>query len=880
MQPSGARLCPKCSGEVREGWRACPNCLTPLPREGETKTEFGPAASSSSVEEGRFPAGTVLAGRYRISGLLGRGGMGEVYRAFDLILNQAVALKFLSQVKLNEAALVRFRNEVRIARQVSHPNVCRVYDIGVIEGLHFLSMEYLDGEDLDSLIRRIGRLPQEKAIEFARKICAGLAAAHDRGVLHRDLKPANIMIDGRGHVRITDFGLAALATEIPLSDLRSGTPAYMSPEQKTGKEVTTRSDLYSLGLVLYEMFTGKRRSSAQTNPTDLVKDLDPAVERVILRCLEEDSRRRPSSALHVAMALPGGDPVAAALAAGETPSPEMVAASGEKEGFSPRTAVLCFLGIIVGLISGAVFADKNTLLSRVRIDIPPEALAFQAQGILKQFGYTDPPRSTAYGFLCCNANHFREPGHQVHLPEGQPAIGFWYRQHQSTFSSHFFPDGALTGAITFDSPANIESGMIRLALDTKGRLIVLEVRPTAPGKVARAMQDSDWAALLTAAGLDQARFKRAAPERIPPTPFDDRFAWTGPGPEDQAGKSRPETIRVEAASWHGRPVFVDVGADIQRSGTAAAPGWASLPMIAMYLFSILCLGSAVVARSNLRLGRADRRGAARAATVVFSLAMGVWVFTAGHTAGAWEFGLLIMGLSWAGFEAACVWLVYVAVEPYVRRNWPDSLISWTRFQTGRLRNPLVASHVLAGIMFMELFIQAGEPLVRVLISGPPAPPPFLGGFNSISSLNSAAYMTGILCNAAVVGFFDAMAYLLLVVLLRRLVRRLWIADTLGAVLVGLLSLGIFGDSPHENAVAVAFGALGGYGYVWLVRRFGLLALLSTWLTATTIAAVPLSLTSWYTGRSILAQLIPVAVATWALWVILSAQRQTTSETAA
>jgi len=202
-----------------------------------------------------FPAGTVLAGRYRVLGLLGQGGMGEVYKAFDLILNQTVALKFLTPALISEAALARFRNEVRIARQVSHPNVCRVYDLGMVEGLHFLSMEYIDGEDLASLLRRIGRLPQDKAVEFTRKICAGLSAAHERGVLHRDLKPANIMIDRRGQVRITDFGLAGLAAEIPLSDLRSGTPAYMSPEQKAGREVTTRSDIYALGLVLHEMFT-------------------------------------------------------------------------------------------------------------------------------------------------------------------------------------------------------------------------------------------------------------------------------------------------------------------------------------------------------------------------------------------------------------------------------------------------------------------------------------------------------------------------------------------------------------------------------------------------------------------------------------------------
>jgi serine/threonine protein kinase len=189
------------------------------------------------------------------------------------------------------------------------------------EGLHFLSMEYVDGEDLASLLRRIGRLPSDKALEFTRRICAGLAAAHERGVLHRDLKPANIMIDGRGQVRITDFGLAALAAEVQIGDIRSGTPAYMSPEQKAGKEVTTRSDLYSLGLVLHEMFTGRRHGESQSSPATLIKDLDPTIERVILRCLDQDPRNRPSSALNVARALPGGDPIAAALAAGETTLP-------------------------------------------------------------------------------------------------------------------------------------------------------------------------------------------------------------------------------------------------------------------------------------------------------------------------------------------------------------------------------------------------------------------------------------------------------------------------------------------------------------------------------------------------------------------------------
>src|ERR1022692_2711366 len=189
-----------------------------------------------------FPNNPLLAQRYRVVSLLGRGGMGEVYRANDLLLAQTVALKFLpAQWTSHEETLVRFRNEVRIARQISHPNVCRVYDIGEAEGSTYLSMEYVDGEDLASLLRRIGRLPRDKALEIARQLCAGLAAAHDKGVVHRDLKPANIMLDGQGQLRITDFGLAGVASEV--KDIRSGTPAYMAPEQRSGKEVTARSDI-------------------------------------------------------------------------------------------------------------------------------------------------------------------------------------------------------------------------------------------------------------------------------------------------------------------------------------------------------------------------------------------------------------------------------------------------------------------------------------------------------------------------------------------------------------------------------------------------------------------------------------------------------------
>ncbi|MCP4659283.1 MAG: serine/threonine protein kinase, partial [bacterium] len=332
--------CRFCGTTVPDAEDTCPSCVASLgepkdpqapttvvlperdsPGRPRARTDEDRSPPRSSPDASRFRPGDVLADRYRMVSMLGRGSMGEVYRADDLKLGQPVALKFLpAGLELDEQALARLLDEVKIARQITHPNVCRVFDVGEWEGIPFISMEYVEGEDLRSLRRRIGRLPEERAIEIARQLAGGLAAAHQQGILHRDLKPANVMIDAAGRVRLADFGVAVLAESAGSASGGTGTPAYMAPEQH-GEGASIASDLYALGLVLYELVTGQpafrspsvdetlrlHRETPPTPPSRVVAGLDPALERVILQCLEKNPLDRPASAQAVAAALPSAD---------------------------------------------------------------------------------------------------------------------------------------------------------------------------------------------------------------------------------------------------------------------------------------------------------------------------------------------------------------------------------------------------------------------------------------------------------------------------------------------------------------------------------------------------------------------------------------------
>ena len=428
-------------------------------------------------------------------GLLGRGGMGEVYRADDLKLSLPVALKFLPEdVERDQDRLDRFIAEVRMSLRVTHPNVCRVFDVGQIavpdatgrstQTRHFLSMEFVDGEDLASLLRRIGRLPEDKAVEIARQLCAGLSAAHDEGVLHRDLKPANIMIDGRGRAKIADFGLAG-AAGIHGAEARAGTPQYMAPEQVSGGTLTERTDIYALGLVLYEVFTGKRAfeikdlddlnrlsSSTPTSPSSHVSGLNPLVERAILRCLEPDPQKRPASASALAAALPGGDPLAMAIAAGDTPSPEMVAAAGSDAGLRPPIAWSLALFTIVGAIVAGVLGAHLVSLRVAVPTKPPAVLVDRARELLRALDFRSPATDSAWGVNAAG-------NYLAHAAAKQP-IGpgdtleirgsvFWYRQSPAVLERTRFRWGSEIQSVSTSDPQMFFSGDVIVILDRRHR---------------------------------------------------------------------------------------------------------------------------------------------------------------------------------------------------------------------------------------------------------------------------------------------------------------------------------------------------------------------------------------------------------------------------
>ena len=877
--PEAARFCPECGTALNTPTEA-PTVFTPPPSQHEetrlptptqaftilpptpARPSYGsgrppsnagtgrlgatPAAGVDPRTATRFEPGTVLAGRFRIVGLLGRGGMGEVYRADDLTLGQPVALKFLPDVLLNDPeGLARFRGEVRAAREVSHPHVVRVYDITEADGLTFLSMEFVQGEDLASLVRRIGRISPDRAADMGRELCAGLAAAHDKGVLHRDLKPANVMIDEHGCVRLADFGLAGAEFTTPGGI--AGTPAYMAPELFDRQPATIASDIYALGLVLFEIFTGRQvfsgntagelarlhREEAPTRIAKLVADIDPQVDRVIQKCLEKNPGARPKSARAVGAALPGGDPLAAALAAGETPSPEIVAAAGGVGALRPSVAAAVGTALLVGLAVVVWLSARTQAVQYLPQSKPAAVLVDDARSILQKFGYQEPYRDSAWGFtatdyiqhLSSDSSPTRWDGLRYFQP---PGVAFWYRQSPVPLSSDSFGQ---TGKVAPGSPPVLVPGMSGVLLDLKGRLQYLAALPPRVHETAEQGRKADWAPLLEAAGFRLASLTETKPSWLPPVYVDTRVAWNTVYPD------RPDIpVHIEAGATDGRATYFQVFEPWSQetlNPVQGAGGVAPLAVAIVIALTVVIAGAVLLGRRNLRLGRGDQAGARRVATALGTLVV-VAGFLAAHQ--TWElFSTMLTGvllMAKGVLIGLAAYMIYIALEPDVRRRSPETMISWSRALRGRLTDPLVGRDLLIGAalgVLVEFLGQLGHMAPAWIGRAPTLATPSVG-FNATLPFDLATVMAQVIASVLFASAL-VLVYLLLYVLIRR-------RSFTTAVFVLLL---LAGAAVTEGmSLSLIFAALKVGVVVWTLARFGMLPLIVALTVAGALEQIPMT----------------------------------------
>lgn len=835
------------------------------------------AAASKSIlksqpPQERFAPGVIVASRYRIVSRLGKGGMGEVYRADDLVLGQPVALKFVPErLAANQAARETFLNEVRVARRVTHANVCRVYDIGEHDGLYFITMEFVDGDDLSATIKRFGRLAGDRALKLAREICAGLASAHEQGVLHRDLKPANILIDGRGRAKIADFGLAAIADQLVADKRRAGTPAYMAPEVLRGKPASIAGDIYSLGLLLYELFTTTPVFRPQTldelmamhdkpikPPSEIVADLDPQVEQVILQCLRREPEERPNGALAVLAALPGGNPLAAALEAGLTPSPQLVANAGAHGTTPPLRTLMPLIGIVAAMVGLFAFLGPlTTMLARVPLPKTASVLEDRSRDILSSLNIsTNTPHAVAhfdyYEELIAEMqrrDHTEERWSPLGRARPSP-IDFWYRQ-----SSKPLITMGPSQRVTMQDPPFDQPGMVSVRLDAEGRLreLLVYTEPEsldgAPAagviRMRNAGDEPDWDRVFGAAGLELSKFEEIPPVRIPPVYGDGRKAWRGVYPD-----AADESIRVEASYLSGTLVaFRIIEANWTKASMYIDTTLSPLSIASKELQNLITvaaiLGGVVLAWRNIAQKRSDRAGAFRVALLGFVAAGSAYSLQADWSLSlqAWH---VTLGrcLREAFVVAGLFWIFYIALEPTVRRTWPELLISWSRILSGRFRDPLVCQHILAGVFvgcaatLLFLFDRTTPPMV-----GKPPAVPWIAPDNGILAISGARQAVGVLADSVLFASRWSITFLVALVLLKMLTHHKMAAIVIYTILQG----SIWALDTVESPLSwLSFMLLAGLCSFVLVQ-YGLLSLATAAMVFVILLRFPLVIdtSTWY-----------------------------------
>ena len=832
------------------------------------------AAAAPAAEEvpAALPAGTLVAERYRLAMPLGQGGMGVVYRAEDTELDQTIALKFLRpNIRELPGAVDYLRHEVRIARQITHPNVVRVFDLGTSAGEVFISMEFVAGEDLASLVRRVGSLAPAKVLQIARQLAAGLAAAHAANILHRDLKPANVMLDGAGDVRILDFGIAT-----PQSDQRglgafAGTPGFLAPELLVGQRPSQRCDLYAWGLVVYFAATGKLPAGGLDSEGPSVNDalLSAGQSRelatCVAACLQADPEQRPRSAHELIAALAGDDPLREFVRAGQMPPAELVTAA---RSWRPVARVVDGLlaGGLVLLVLILLLGDRALFLSRCGLVKSPDALREIAEQTLDLVGCNTPSEPVLTGVtLDADCLQFvrgklPQPAAWSRVSTGEiPAVFFWYRQGDPRL-----PRPTPLGENVWERLAQPTPGTATVRLDGRGKLLSLQIVGAAAGEpAARSMA---WSRLFEAAGLPWPQFAETDVPRWPPLFADDVHAWEGPFPADPAFR-----VRVTAAALRGRIVFFDVDQPWEQSRalqTIAEQSNQATQFVAVRTaLWLAAIGvAAALAWRHVQRGYADWLGAWRVAAGVMLLAGGAWLLGAPHNfVPSEELAAAFWWLSAVVFSGTAAGIAYLAVEPLARRWWPWSIITTRRLLEGRLADREIWADVLLGIVvglgtvWLRQLATVANHLLGIPVSGLNDFDPGQNLLDQFGMRYKAVFLVPALQDAAI----ESLLLLTLIVAAKRVVKSTPVAAVLVVLVVA--SLAILGRglvSPVDWAARTLLLAIA----AWLLLRHGLLTTTAALATFYAVNNTPLTLewTRWYapTGFFVAATLAAALALCW------------------
>ncbi|MCX6901951.1 MAG: protein kinase [Verrucomicrobia bacterium] len=696
-------------------------------------------------------------------------------------------------------------------------------------------------------------------------------------------------------MRITDFGIAAFTGQIQGKEVRAGTPSHMAPEQLAGTEVTVRSDLYSLGLVLYELFTGKKaidgtsltqierahQRGTPPTPANHVRDLDPQVERIILRCLEPDPKNRPRSAMAVAAALPGTNLIAEAIAAGDTPSPELLAEAGESGALRPWVAIACWIGVVAALAGAFVIKDRTSLLRFIPALKPPEVLAERAEQIIQRLAYTNAPADKAfwfreeYGPLSYLTNLPAAVDRLKQLASGKPApVVFRYRSSPREMKPVEAPFD-IHSRVSDSQPSFTEPGMRRATLDPQGRLLGFSIVPGRSHAPGDSSKEADWSVPFAEAELAMTNFTPVAVNRTPEFYCDRVAAWTGAYPGWPG-----QTLRVEAGSVAGKPVFFSLigpwrGAPVETPSRSNADRPLLIDRVVWigFLSMIVLVVAAAfyLARRNLLTGRGDRIGARRLGLFVFALGMGEFLCRA-HSPGYHSvFSSLVIQMG-AGFGA---WILYLSIEPYARRYWPHTVVSWSRLWSGRWRDPSVGRDVLigclAGLAWL-LLLQAVEFAPKSWTGRDPSDPYLTGNLDLF--LGGRHVVGHILGNygLGLAGF--SLIYFLFFLLVRILVRRDWIMYWVslaghGAFYSAAL---IYSEPPASWLHWIALLTLAAILAIVPVR-FGLLAFVAMRVSFYGLSSsLPFDSSAWWAGTALIDPMLVFALATYGCWVAMAGKR--------